>query len=141
MTGVGKRQLPLVLTIVAIATAGFGLGFIVAPTQIWSLYGVQLDAEGAFVARMFGTANVGVGLLLWWARSAFTAGLQSGLLGALSAWSIARMAVTSTALATGLTNGAGWIFVLYDMALLVIYALVAVANRRASDVAEPLTVV
>ena len=126
-----RRTLPLLIAVLAIATAAFGLGFMVAPGLIWSLYGVQLDLEGTFVARMFGTANVGAGLLLWWARSTLgESGDAGGLLGALSLWSIARGAITSSALAAGLTNGAGWVFVGYDLALLIIYGLIAMRRGR-----------
>jgi hypothetical protein len=53
-----------------------------------------------------------------------------------SAWDswlrIARGAITSSALAAGLTNGAGWVFVAYDIGLLVIYCLVAIGERMAA---------
>ena len=101
MNGRGPRALPLLVAVLAIATAAFGLGFMVAPGLIWSLYGVQLDSEGTFVTRMFGTTNVGAGLLLWWARSALAENADArGLLAALSLWSIARGTITSSALAS-----------------------------------------
>lgn len=130
MTGRRRRALPLLVAVLAIATAAFGLGFMFLPGPIWSLYGVQLDVDGAFVARMFGTANVGAGLLLFWACSTLAKSADAGgLLAALSLWSIARGAITSSALAAGMTNGAGWVFVAYDLALLIIYGLIAVGAR------------
>jgi hypothetical protein len=132
-----EYRLRLLIAVLAVATAAFGVGFMLVPVQIWDLYGVHLDANGAFVARMFGTANVGAGLLLWWARSVLRAHRGgASLVVALCGWSIARGLVTSTALAVGVTNAAGWIFVAYDLALIVICAVLIVSLRSSVRLAD-----
>lgn len=134
MNGRVRRSADVLLAVLGVATAAFGVGFILAPGPIWQLYGVQLDVPGIFIARMFGTANVGAGLLLWWARPACAKREDpqawQSLLGALAIWSLARGLVTSMALVAGLTNGAGWIFVAYDGMLLVLYGFLFVRLGR-----------
>ena len=124
--------------ILAIATAAFGVGFMLAPAPIWQRMVFSWFSR-IFVARMFGTANIGAGVLMWWPRSALDsredARLTQGLLGMLAIWSLARGLVTSTALAGGLTNSAGWVFVTYDAGLLVVYAVVFMRMRKRIQVA------
>ena len=124
----------ILLAVLGIASAAFGVGFMLAPAPIWQIYGVQLDLPGTFIARMFGTANVGAGLLVWWARSALARREDpqafSRLLGTLAIWSVARGLVTSMALAAGLINGSGWIFVAYDGVLLLLYGLLFIRVRK-----------
>ena len=47
----------------------FGLGYLFFPRQILAFYAVELDANGLFVARFFGGAILGYGILAWEARN------------------------------------------------------------------------
>ncbi|MFC2028672.1 hypothetical protein ACFLTX_01970 [Chloroflexota bacterium] len=47
----------------------FGLAFILFPIPTMTFFGETLDEAGAFMARYFGSALLGVSLILWYARS------------------------------------------------------------------------
>jgi hypothetical protein len=63
----------------------YGLGFILIPNQFLSLYGVELNEPGIFVARYFGSALLGVAVTWFTARKAksIEAMTKGGLLGGL----------------------------------------------------------
>src|SRR5512136_3124264 len=69
--------------IVAIIGVIFGVGMIVAPYQMVSLYGTQLDVSGQFMARYFGSALLGLTVIFFMARNTktFEPLLKAGLLG------------------------------------------------------------
>jgi hypothetical protein len=46
----------------------WGAGFLLFPVQLWSLYGIQLDSGGIYMARMLGTVFFMLGVILWFAR-------------------------------------------------------------------------
>ena len=49
---------------------GFGLAFILVPTQTMSLYGVALEEGGQWLGRYLGSAFIGVAVLTWHSRKA-----------------------------------------------------------------------
>ena len=53
----------------AVINAVYGLAFVALPVQLLELYGITLNAGAALVARLFGAALVGIGLILWRMRS------------------------------------------------------------------------
>ena len=57
-----------VLTVAAILSFLFGLGFMFIPGQLVTLYGVQLDDVGRYIAQLYGATLFGFGLLNWFAR-------------------------------------------------------------------------
>ncbi len=58
-------KLSVFFTIVAIVGLLFGLAFLLAPVQTMSVYGVDLDVSGHYIARYFGAALIGYALILW----------------------------------------------------------------------------
>ena len=58
------------MTIAAVIALGFGLAFILVPTQMMSLYGVTLEAGGQWLGRYLGSAFIGIAVLNWSARKA-----------------------------------------------------------------------
>ena len=71
------------ILIVAIIGLLFGLGFLVVPNMVMSLYGSKLDLTGEFVGRYFGSALLGLGVIFFTGRKANTLEeiVKSGLLG------------------------------------------------------------
>lgn len=63
-------KLSTFMPIAAVIALVFGLGFILAPAGVMSLYGVTLDAAGQWVGRYFGSALIGIGIVNWQARNA-----------------------------------------------------------------------
>lgn len=58
------------MIIAAIVALVFGVGFLLVPAQVMSIYGTTLDLPGMFIGRYFGSALLGIGLMTWMARKA-----------------------------------------------------------------------
>ena len=58
------------MAIAAVIALVFGLGFVLFPAQVMSLYGVTLEAGGQWVGRYLGSAFIGISVLTWLARNA-----------------------------------------------------------------------
>ena len=56
------------LTVAAIIAFVFGLGFVLIPAQLSSLYNVALNPGGSFIGQLFGAALIGFAVLNWFAR-------------------------------------------------------------------------
>jgi hypothetical protein len=53
----------------AIVVAIFGIGFVLIPTVLASIYGMSLDAAGTLMARLFGGGFIFEAIVLWMARN------------------------------------------------------------------------
>ena len=72
------------MSIAAIVAFLFGLAFLLVPNQLMTLYGVDLDPSGEYIARYLGSAFLGIGVISWFARNAQAdnAALRAVILGA-----------------------------------------------------------
>jgi len=68
-----------ILTIGAILGILFGLGFILVPTGLLSMYNVDLNAAGLVIAQLYGTALLGFGLVNWLARGVNDEGAKQAI--------------------------------------------------------------
>ena len=96
-----------------VLSAAFGLAFLIAPAQLLGQYGVILMPKaGILLARLFGAAMVGIGLVSWFASARATGDLRTNL--ALSFFVVDALAflVTLMAMVDGVLNGMGWSAVL-----------------------------
>ena len=57
-----------ILTVAAILSFLFGIGFVLMPGQLVTLYNVALDDAGRYIAQLYGATLLGFGLLNWFAR-------------------------------------------------------------------------
>ena len=57
-----------VLMVSAILSFLFGIGFMLMPGQLVTLYNVELNDTGRYVAQLYGATLFGFGLLNWFAR-------------------------------------------------------------------------
>ena len=57
------------MSIVAVVALLFGLSFLLMPVQTMAMYGTNLDVSGQYVARYFGSAFLGLAVILWMAKS------------------------------------------------------------------------
>jgi hypothetical protein len=58
-------KLGTLLTINAIIAFVFGLGFVLIPEIVLSLYGVSLSDNGIFISRLLGAAFLGFAVVSW----------------------------------------------------------------------------
>jgi hypothetical protein len=82
-----------------------GLAFLIVPSQVLDQFGVDEYAATKLISQFFGTAMLGLGLLLWFAKDVTDANLQKGmgialLVGAAAGLIIAVVGTTSGVLRT-----------------------------------------
>lgn len=56
------------MSVAAVVAFIFGLAFLFFPVQTMTMYGVDLDVSGHYLARFFGSSFLGVAVILWMAK-------------------------------------------------------------------------
>ena len=97
-----------------------GLGFLVIPGRILDQFGVDEYAATKLISQFFGTALLGLGLLLWFAKDVTEAHLQKGMGIALLVGAAAGLAITVVGITSGILRANGWI-------AMVVYAILGLA--------------
>jgi len=98
------------LLVKAIISLLFGIGFILIPVSVWSIYGVTTDLAGLFSTRFFAALLIGVGLICWLARNADPNALKGITLSLFIADAIGFIVALIGQL-SGVMNALGWIVV------------------------------
>lgn len=117
-----KPALNVLLNITIVLAIVFGLGFVLVPTTLWTLYGIKLDTAGVYLAQLFGTANIGIGLVIFFVRGASAPDIGRRLAMGILGWTIIEGVVVLLGQLQGVTNFMGWSFVGLDLVLAVAYA-------------------
>ena len=86
----------------------FGLGFLLAPRPMLTLYGVPTDPSIVLMARFFGTALVQVGLVYFLIRDVGDPKTQRGVVIGSFIGSVCGLVVALTGQFWGLVNQFGW---------------------------------
>jgi hypothetical protein len=73
----------------------FGLGFLFVPNRALGLFGTETFVSTVLLARLFGAAMLGLGLVLWFAKDVREASIQKGLGIALLVTAVTGLVVTS----------------------------------------------
>jgi hypothetical protein len=69
-------KLNTLILIMAVLSLVWGAGFLLVPAYFWSLYGLELDAGGVYIARMLGVIFFTLGLVLWLVRKELSPAAQ-----------------------------------------------------------------
>lgn len=99
------RALLLIAGILALA---FGLGFLLMPRPMLTLYGVATEPSVVLMARFFGAALVQLGLVLYLIRDVGDIRTQRGVVIGSFIGSVAGLVVALTGQFWGLVNELGW---------------------------------
>jgi len=86
----------------------FGLGFLLVPRPMLTLYGVPTDPSVVLMARFFGAALVQIGLVLYLIRDVGDPRTQRGVVIGSFIGSVAGLVVALTGQFWGLVNQFGW---------------------------------
>lgn len=86
----------------------FGLGFLLVPRAMLSLYAVPTDPSVVLMARFFGAALVQVGLVFYLIRDVGDPRTQRGVVIGSFIGSLAGLVVALTGQFWGLVNAFGW---------------------------------
>jgi hypothetical protein len=109
------KTLMIINTIVAIV---FGVTFVIAPAQVYSLYGITADEHLIYMGRLFGSALIGFALLTWLARNTTDSDAQWAIIYALFTADCVGFIVSLIGQISNVVNGFGW-------STVVIYLLLA----------------
>jgi hypothetical protein len=103
----------------AIVALVFGLGFLIIPTTVGDLYGVELSEAGYYVSRLYGAIILGLAVISWFARNAEKSDARDAVVyGFLVSW-ILGLAVTIYGQVAGILNELGW----FNLVLFLIFSL------------------
>jgi len=111
-------KLGLWFTINAVIAVLFGLGFILMPAQLLSLYAVELPVQGIFVAQLYGCALLGFGIITGMLRNATPSSgeVRAVLLGLLVS-ELLGFAFSLWYQLQGMANSLGWLTVVLYLVL------------------------
>jgi hypothetical protein len=101
-------KLKTLLIINAAIAAVFGLAFVLVPSQVASLYGVEANAAMDYMGRLFGAALIGYAFLTWLARNANESTARSAIVLALLIGNGVGFAVALISQINGVVNALGW---------------------------------
>lgn len=86
-------KLSTLMIIAAIFTLVIGLGFIVAPGAVISLYGAALDQDGQFIARYLGAGLIALAFLAWLSRNAAASDTRQAVLSCFFVFNVLALVV------------------------------------------------
>ena len=101
-------RLSTLLFIAGLIALVFGLGFLLAPRPMLTLYGVADDPSVVLMARFFGAALVQLGVVLYLIRDVGDPRTQRGVVIGSFFGSVAGLVVALTGQFWGLVNQLGW---------------------------------
>ena len=110
----------IMLLVNALIAVLLGLGFLIVPNRILTQFGVDGYAATKLISQFFGTAMLGLGLLLWFAKDVTDANLQKGMGIALLVGAVAGLFITVTGTTSGVLRANWWM-------ALVVYAILGLA--------------
>jgi hypothetical protein len=102
-----------------------GLAFLIVPGRILGQFGVDEYAATKLISQFFGTAMLGLGLLLWFAKDVNEANLQKGMGIALLIGAVAGLLITVMGTTSGILRANAWIAIVVYAILGVAYAYLA----------------
>ncbi|HSG43287.1 MAG TPA: hypothetical protein VLA72_09040 [Anaerolineales bacterium] len=105
-------KLSTLMIIKAVIVIFFGIGFILMPTTVMSLFGLTLNPGGALITQLYGASFILLGILMWSARNASgsEAALRAIVLAAFIGDTIGFIVALIAQLA-GVANALGWLTV------------------------------
>jgi hypothetical protein len=95
-------------TILAVLALIHGVGFVLAPEQVSAAYGLANSPSSVLLARLFGAALLGLGLIFWFARDGAAEAVR-GLMVATVIGNVVGLAVVVLGTIAGTLNSMGWI--------------------------------
>ncbi len=97
------------MVIKALVCLVFGIGMLIFPVALFSVFGADLGTGGIFPAREYGSALFGILMLTWFARKAPESVARTAIILALFIYDALGFVVTIIARAEGVLNALGWL--------------------------------
>lgn len=115
----------LVHVLNAVLTIPFGIGAYIAPQQVFTPFGFNLDATGIMLTKGYGSTALGFGLAYWCTRNLSDTSMRKGLLLASLAFNAMEAVLQLPVAVQGIARAPIWITAASHsiLALLSIWAL------------------
>ena len=94
--------------IIAVLALGHGIGFVMVPEQVAASYGMATSVSTVLMARLFGAALLGLGLIFWFARDGSSESVRSVLIATIIGDAVGLIVVVMGTMA-GTLNSMGWV--------------------------------
>ena len=101
-------KLNVFMAIVAVVAVLFGLGFVLVPEQLMSLYGAAPDAGTNYMAQLLGAALLGFAVILWLCKDAEDSPVRQAILLGLFVAEGVGFGVALIIQLGGTINALGW---------------------------------
>lgn len=101
-------KLSVLMVINAIVALVFGIGFVLMPAQVVSMYGVTASEPLKLTAQLLGAALIGFGVLTWFARKATESDARKAILLAFFISDGIGFIVSLIAQLGSVVNALGW---------------------------------
>jgi hypothetical protein len=95
-------------TIIAVLALVHGIGFVLVPEQVAASYGMATSAPTVLMARLFGAALLGLGLIFWSARDGSSESLRAVFIATVVGNTVGLIVVVMGTTA-GTLNSMGWL--------------------------------
>jgi len=102
-------KLSNVFTLNTLIALSYSLGFLIIPSTLIEWHGMVPDTSLILMARYFGVALLGIGLVTWFARNAQDSKTRDAITGGLALSYIAGFVLSLQATLAGQLNAMGWL--------------------------------
>jgi hypothetical protein len=106
----------------AVVALPFGLGFLLAPGLMASLYQVETSPSANLVGQFFGVSLIAIGLVTWLARYVTDADAEKAIVLGLMISDVLGLIVALMGMVNGVLNALGWLSVAIYLVLSAGYA-------------------
>ena len=100
--------LKMFFTIIAVLALVHGIGFVLLPEQVAASYGLATSASTVLMARLFGAALLGLGVIFWLARFGTPESVRGVLIATIIGNTVGLIVVVMGT-AAGTLNALGWV--------------------------------
>lgn len=104
-------KLKTLLIIKAIVCLCLGIPILLVPHFMYSIFGASLADGGAFAAREYGAAMIGILMLTWFARNSQESEARWAIILALFVYDAIGFVVTLITILSGVLNPLAWMIV------------------------------
>lgn len=97
------------MIIKALVCLFFGVLMLAVPVWLFSLFGLTITSEGAFPAREYGAAMIGIMFITWYGKTAVESGIRKGTIIGLCIYDAIGFVITLINLINGTFNALAWL--------------------------------
>jgi hypothetical protein len=121
----------------AVLAFGFGVGFLLLPGTMVTLYGMEPIPSANLLGQLFGVELIAVGLLCWFVRGISDPAAQRAIMLALLIADVAGLVVVLIGTLSGVMNAVGWSGVVIYAVLAAGYAYFRFTKSGVSQLSSP----